>query len=88
MNWRKKLANLTAPIMKGVDIMLIFIIVYFIIGVALELTTEGKRIIENIKKYGILDTIVGTIIVSVMAPILFVYGMIQGATHQHTNKES
>ena len=74
--------------MKGVDIMLTFIIVYFIIGVALELTTEGKRIIENIKKYGILDTIVGTIVVSVIAPILFVYGMIQGATHQHTNKES
>lgn len=68
--------------------MLTFIIVYFIIGVALELTTEGKRIIENIKKYGILDTIVGTIIVGVIAPILFVYGMIQGATHQHTNKES
>ena len=68
--------------------MLTFIIVYFIIGVALELTTEGKRIIENIKKYGILDTIVGTIIVSIMAPILFVYGMIQGVAHQHTNKES
>ena len=68
--------------------MLTFIIVYFVIGVALELTTEGKRIIENIKKYGILDTIVGTIIVSVIAPILFVYGMIQGATHRHTNKES
>ena len=74
--------------MKGVDIMLTFIIVYFITGVTLELTIEGKRIIENIKKYGILDTIVGTIIVSVIAPILFVYGMIQGATHQHTNKES
>ena len=74
--------------MKGVDIMLTFIIVYFITGVALELTIEGKRIIENIKKYGILDTIVGTIVVSVIAPILFVYGMIQGATHQHTNKES
>ena len=41
--------------MKGVDIMLTFIIVYFIIGVALELTIEGKRIIEYIKKYGILD---------------------------------
>ena len=68
--------------------MLTFIIVYFIIGVALELTIEGKRIIENIKKYGILDTIVGTIIVSIMAPILCVYGIIQGATHQHTNKES
>ena len=74
--------------MKGVDIMLTFIIVYFIIGVALELTIEGKRIIKNIKKYGILDTIVGTIIASVIAPILFVYGMIQGITHQHTNKES
>lgn len=68
--------------------MLTFIIVYLIIGLVLELTTEGKRIIEYIKKYGILDTIVGTIIVSVIAPILFVYGMIQGATHQHTNKES
>lgn len=68
--------------------MLTFIIVYFIIGVALELTIEGKRIIENIKKYGILDTIVGTIIVSIIAPILFVYGTIQGLTHQHTNKES
>ena len=68
--------------------MLTFIIVYFITGVALELTIEGKRIIENVKKYGILDTIVGTIIVSIMAPILLVYGIIQGATHQHTNKES
>ena len=74
--------------MKGVDIMLTFIIVYFITGVALELTIEGKRIIENIKKHGILDTIIGTIIVSAIAPILFVYGMIQGVTHQHTNKES
>lgn len=68
--------------------MLTFIIVYFITGVALELTIEGKRIIENIKKHGILDTIVGTIIVSFIAPILFVYGMIKGITHQHTNKES
>lgn len=68
--------------------MLTFIIVYFITGVALELTIEGKRIIENIKKHGILDTIVGTIIVSSIAPILFVYGMIKGITHQHTNKES
>lgn len=68
--------------------MLTFIIVYFIIGVALELTTEGKRIIENVKKYGILDTIVGTIVVSIIAPILYVCGIIQGATHQHTNKES
>lgn len=68
--------------------MLTFIIVYFITGVTLELTIEGKRIIENIKKHGILDTIVGTIIVSAIAPILFVYGMIKGITHQHTNKES
>ena len=68
--------------------MLTFIIVYFITGAALELTIEGKRIIENVKKYGVLDTIVGTIIVSFIAPILFVYGMIQGLTHQHTNKES
>ena len=68
--------------------MLTFIIVYFITGVALELTIEGKRIIENVKKYGVLDTIVGTIVVSFIAPILFVYGMIRGLTHQHTNKES
>lgn len=68
--------------------MLTFIIVYFIIGVAIELIIEGKRIIENIKKYGILDTIVGTIIVSIIAPILYVYGMIKGLTHRHTNKES
>ena len=68
--------------------MLTFIIVYFITGVALELTIEGKRINENVKKYGVLDTIVGTIVVSFIAPILFVYGMIRGLTHQHTNKES
>ena len=70
--------------------MLTFIIVYLTIGLVLELIVDGKKMIKDIKnkRFSILTAILGTIIMSVMAPILFVYGMIRGATHQHTNKES
>ena len=70
--------------------MLTFIIVYLTIGLVLELIVDGKKMIKDIKnkRFSILTAILGTIIMSVIAPILLVYGMIQGATHQHTNKES
>ena len=70
--------------------MLTFIIVYLTIGLMLELIFNGKKTIKDIKnkRFNILTSILGTIFMSVVSPVYFVYGMIQGATHQHTNKES
>ena len=63
--------------------MLTFIIVYLTIGLVLELIVDGKKTIKDIKKkrFSILTSILGTIFMSVIAPVYFVYGVITGIIH-------
>ena len=63
--------------------MLTFIIVYLIIGLMLELIVNGKKTIKDIKnkRFSILTSILGTIFMSVIAPVYFVYGVITGIIH-------
>ena len=63
--------------------MLTFIIVYLTIGLILELIVDGKKTIKDIKnkRFSILTSILGTIFMSVIAPVYFVYGVITGIIH-------
>ena len=63
--------------------MLTFIIVYLTIGLVLELIVDGKKTIKDIKnkRFSILTSILGTIFMSVIAPVYFVYGVITGIIH-------
>ena len=70
--------------------MLTFIIVYLIIGLVLELIVDGKKTIKDIKnkRFSILTSILGTIFMSVIAPVYFVYGVITGIIHNFKKIES
>ena len=76
--------------MKGVDIMLTFIIVYLTIGLVLELIVNGKKTIKNIKnkRFNILTSILGTIFMSIIAPVSFAYVFITGIIHSFKKIES
>ena len=76
--------------MKGVDIMLTFIIVYLIIGLVLELIVNGKKTIKGIKnkRFNILTSILGTIFMSVISPFFYVYVFITSMTHDFKKIES
>ena len=70
--------------------MLTFIIIYLVIGLAIELIIDGKRTIKDIKnkKYSILSAILGTIFMSVIAPVSFAYVFITGIIHSFKKIES
>lgn len=70
--------------------MLTFIIVYLTIGLILELIVDGKKTIKDIKnkRFSILTSILGTIFMSVIAPVYFVYGVITGIIHSFKKIES
>ena len=70
--------------------MLTFIIVYLTIGLMLELIFNGKKTIKDIKnkRFNILTSILGTIFMSVFAPVYFVYGFITGIIHRFKKIES
>ena len=70
--------------------MLTFIIVYLIIGLVLELIVDGKKTIKDIKnkRFSILTSILGTIFMSVIAPVYFVYGVITDIIHNFKKIES
>ena len=70
--------------------MLTFIIVYLTIGLVLELIVDGKKTIKDIKnkRFSILTSILGTIFMSVIAPVYFVYGVITGIIHNFKKIES
>ena len=70
--------------------MLTFIIVYLVIGLAIELIIDGKRTIKDIKnkRYSILSAILGTIFMSVIAPVSFAYVFITGIIHSFKKIES
>ena len=70
--------------------MLTFIIVYLTIGLILELIVDGKKTIKDIKnkRFNILTSILGTIFMSVIAPVYFVHGFITGIIHSFKKIES
>ena len=70
--------------------MLTFIIVYLVIGLAIELIIDGKRTIKDIKnkKYGILVAILGIIFMSVISPFFYVYVFITSMIHDFKKIES
>lgn len=70
--------------------MLTFIIVYLTIGLVLELIVNGKKTIKDIKnkRFNILTSILGTIFMSVIAPVSFVYVFITGIIHSFKKIES
>ena len=70
--------------------MLTFIIVYLTIGLVLELIVNGKKTIKNIKnkRFNILTSILGTILMSVIAPVSFAYVFITGIMHNFKKIES
>ena len=70
--------------------MLTFIIIYLVIGLAIELIIDGKRTIKDIKnkRYSILSAILGTIFMSVISPFFYVYVFITSMTHDFKKIES
>ena len=70
--------------------MLTFIIVYLTIGLVLELIVNGKKTINGIKnkRFNVLTSILGTIFMSVIAPVSFAYVFITGIIHSFKKIES
>ena len=70
--------------------MLIFIIIYLVIGLAIELIIDGKRTIKDIKnkRYGILVAILGTIFMSVISPFFYAYVVIESIIRDFKKIES
>ena len=70
--------------------MLTFIIVYLVIGLAIELIIDGKRTIKDIKnkRYGILVAILGTIFMSVISPFFYAYVVIESMIQNFKKIES
>ena len=70
--------------------MLTFIIVYLTIGLMLELIVNGKKTIRGIKnkRFNIPTSILGTIFMSVIAPVSFAYVFITGIIHNFKKIES
>lgn len=70
--------------------MLTFIIVYLTIGLVLELIVNGKKTIKGIKnkRFNVLTSILGTIFMSVIAPVSFTYVFITGIIHSFKKIES
>lgn len=70
--------------------MLTFIIVYLVIGLAIELVIDGKRTIKDIKnkRYNIFVSILGTIFMSVISPFFYMYVFITSIAHDFKKIES
>ena len=70
--------------------MLTFIIIYLVIGLAIELIIDGKRTIKDIKneRYGILVAILGTIFMSVISPFFYAYVVIESMIRDFKKIES
>lgn len=70
--------------------MLTFIIVYLTIGLVLELIVDGKKTIKDIKnkRFSIFTSILGTIFMSIVSPVAYVYVFITGIVHNFKKIES
>lgn len=70
--------------------MLTFIIIYLVIGLAIELIIDGKRTVKDIKnkRYSILSAILGTIFMSIVLPVAYAYVFITGIIHNFKKIES
>lgn len=63
--------------------MLTFIIVYLVIGLAMELVIDGKKTVKDIKskRFSIRTSILGTIFMSIVSPIAYAYVFIESIVH-------
>lgn len=63
--------------------MLTFIIVYLIIGLALELVIDGKKTIKDIKnkRFSTFTSILGTVFMSIVSPVAYAYVFITSIIH-------
>lgn len=54
--------------------------VYMLIGLVLEVTITGKKIVEGLtsEKYGYIDVFFGTIVLAFIAVPTFIYGIFIG----------
>ena len=70
--------------------MLTFIIVYLTIGLVLELIVDGKKTIKDIKnkRFSILTSILGTILMSVISPVAYAYVFVESIIHSFKKIES
>ena len=70
--------------------MLTFVIVYLTIGLVLELIVDGKKTIKDIKnkRFSIFTSILGTIFMSIVSPVAYVYVFITGIIHSFKKIES
>lgn len=70
--------------------MLIFVIVYLTIGLVLELIVDGKKMIKDIKnkRFSILTSILGTILMSVISPVAYAYVFVESIIHRFKKIES
>lgn len=70
--------------------MLTFIIVYLVIGLIMELIIDGKSTIKDIKnkRFSILTSILGTILMSVVSPIAYAYVFIESIIRSFKKIES
>lgn len=70
--------------------MLTFIIVYLVIGLAMELVIDGKKTVKDIKskRFSIRTSIFGTIFMSIVSPIAYVYVFIESIMHSFKKIES
>ena len=70
--------------------MLTFIIIYLVIGLAIELIIDGKRTIKDIKnkRYGVLVAILRTIFMSVISPFFYAYVVIESMIRDFKKIES
>lgn len=70
--------------------MLTFIIAYLVIGLAMELIIDGKSTIKDIKnkRFSILTSILGTILMSVVSPIAYAYVFIESIIRSFKKIES
>jgi len=70
--------------------MLTFIIVYLTIGLVLELIVDGKKTIKDIKnkRFSIFTSILGTIFMSIVSPVVYAYVFITSIIHSFKKIES
>ena len=70
--------------------MLTFVIVYLTIGLVLELIVDGKKMIKDIKnkRFSILTSIIGTILMSVISPVVYAYVFVESIIHSFKKIES
>lgn len=51
---------------------------YWLIGIILELVINGKKTIDELNYYGVGASLIGTVIMGFISPVVSVYGFVCG----------